>query len=317
MKKHIFLIAAALAMGGAVRAQDWPDKPIRLIAPFMAGGGAERVIRSIANGLGQRLGQPVVVDYKTGAGGNIGAAELARTGSDGYAWMIGPESMVTINPFVYKRLGFEVKEIPAVTLVGGLAHVLVCNPALGVKSVADLVGIARTKPLQYASGGAGTASHLTMEMFLEMANVKMGHVPYRGPSQATSDLLAGHVDCSFAIQPTVADLVKAGRLTGLALSTKDRSVVLPDIPTMQESGFKDFDVPIYTVIYGSQRVPAKVRAKFESALKDVARTPEVQEAIHQSGLVATWTTAETAQSELQRKSKRFEVLLKQLNLSLD
>ena len=134
--------------------------------------------------------------------------------------------------------------------------------------------------------------------------------------------LGGHVR---AIRNGVLDpkevagvpLVHANRLTGLAVSTKDRSSVLPDLPTMQESGFKDFDIPIYTVIYGSNRVPGKVQAKFESALREVARTPEVQEAIHQSGLVATWTTADAAQNELQRKSKRFEVLLKKLNLSLD
>ncbi len=317
MKKYALCLLAALLSAGAAQAQEWPNKPLRMIVPFMAGGGPERVIRSITNGLGQQLGQPVVVDYKAGAGGNIGASELARAGGDGYTWMVGPESVVTINPYVYKRLGFEVKDVPAATLVGGLAHVLVCKPALGVKSVAELVSLAKTKPLVYATGGAGTAAHVAMEMFLEAASLNMTHVPYKGPLAAAQDLLAGHVDCSFVVESTVAEFVKTNKLNGLAVSTKVRSTVLPNLPTMQESGFKDYDVTVYTVIFGAAKVPANIQAKFDAALKVVSASAEVREAIQQSGLIPVWSNSEVAQQEMQRQSQRFGTILKRLNMTLD
>lgn len=317
MRNYALWLLAALFTAGTAQAQEWPNKPIRMIAPFVAGAGPERVIRSITNGLGQRLGQPVVVEYKSGAGGNIGAAELSKAGADGYTWLMGPESIVTINPYVYKRLGFEVKDLPAATLVGGLTHVLVCRPSLGVKNVADLVSLAKTKSLNYATGGAGTASHLAMEMFLEQANLKMTHIPYKGPLAAAQDLLAGHVDCSFVVESTVSEFVKTNRLNGIAVSTKLRSNILPDLPTMQESGFREFDVTIYTVIFGVAKVPANVLAKFEAALKEVSNSPEVREAIQQSGLSPVWSSSEFAQQELQRQSQRFGTSLKRLNMSLE
>lgn len=317
MRKHLLFVALSVLLGGGAQAQEWPNKPLRMIAPFVAGAGPERVIRSITNSLSQRLGQPVVVDYKAGAGGNIGATELARAGADGYSWLIGPDNLVTINPHVYKRTGFEPKDIPAVTLVGGVVHVLVCHPSVGIKSVADLVALAKAKPLSYASGGNGTASHVAMELFLEMAGVSMTHVPYKGPQAATQDLLAGHVPCGFGVQSTVLELVKTNRLTGIAVSTKMRSTVLPELPTMQEAGFKDYDVTVYTVIYGAAKVPANVQARFDQALREVANNPEVKEGMQQGGLIPMWTTSDAAQQELQRQSQRYGVLLRRLNLTLE
>jgi tripartite-type tricarboxylate transporter receptor subunit TctC len=154
-------------------------------------------------------------------------------------------------------------------------------------------------------------------MFLEQANLKMTHIPYKGPLAAAQDLLAGHVDCSFVVESTVSEFVKTNRLSGIAVSTKVRSNILPDLPTMQESGFREFDVTIYTVIFGVAKVPANVLAKFEAALKEVSNSPEVREAIQQSGLSPVWSSSEFAQQELQRQSQRFGTSLKRLNMSLE
>ncbi len=317
MNKHFLLLLAALIVAGAAHAQDWPTKPIRLIAPFSAGGGPERVIRAITGGLSQRLGQPVVLDYKPGAGGNLGATDIANSRPDGYSWMLSPENPVTINPLVYKNLGFKLDEVVSFSLVGSMTQVLACHPRVGAKSVGDLVGLAKSKNLSYASGGAGAPSHLTMEMLLDAANVKMTHVPYRGPSAAIQDLLGGQVDCAFEVQSAVSEHIKSNRLIGIAVSTKGRSSMLPDLPTMQEQGFKDFDATFYIVIFAPRGVPADIQAKFGKALDETIRSAEVKEAMAQNGVKPEGMSGEAAQRELRQNGKRWEVVAKRLQLNLD
>ena len=174
------LLAACFAIGASLPAaaqSNWPNKTIRLIAPYAAGGGPERVLRTIANGLSTRLGQPVIIDYKPGAGGNIGFADLARSAPDGYTWLIGPDTTWTINPYIYRNTGFKTADVVPVNLVSSLIFVLACHPSTQVKTVPDLVARAKAKPMTYATSGAGSPAHVTTEVFMESARIRMTHIP--------------------------------------------------------------------------------------------------------------------------------------------
>ena len=298
-------------------AQTWPTKPIRLIAPQAPGGGPERVIRGIANGLSQRLGQPVVVDYKPGAAGNLGASELARSPADGYTWMLGTETIITLNPLIYKNTGFNKADVVPINLIASLSQLLACNPKVGVRNVAELVSKAKTQPLSYASSGAGSPGHFTMEMLLDSAKVSMTHVPYRGPAPAVQDLIGGQVDCAFLVTAIVAEHIKSGRLQALATSSKGRIGILPDVQTMQEQGFAGFDATFWLAMFSPRGVPADIQAKFSRALDETIRTAEVTDAMAANNTKLEGTSAEAAQRELDAITQRWEKVSKRINLKLD
>jgi tripartite-type tricarboxylate transporter receptor subunit TctC len=319
MKTRAIAAFAALAgLGGTLaHAEDWPSKSIRLVFPSAAGGGPERVIRTMTIGLGKRLGQAVVVDYKPGAGGNIGAADLARSAPDGYSWMLAPETVLTINPLVYKNLGYKADDVVPVRFVGSLSQALACNPAVGAKSVAELVALAKTKDLTFASAGTGSAAHMTMEMFLDATKIKMTHVPYRGVAPALTDLLGGQVDCYFGVVSALAEYIRSGRLVGLAVSSKKRLDNLPGVPTVQELGYKDFDATFYLGVFAPRGVPENIRSRFEKALDETVHTPEFAEAMAANSVTPEDVGPEAAQKELRDAAQRWAVVAKRINLRPD
>lgn len=317
------LIAAGLALASPLAATaqaqaPWPAKPIRLIVPYAPGGGPERVIRTITDGLSKRLGQPVIAEYKPGAAGNIGFAEAARAQPDGYTWLTGPDTTWTINPHIYRNAGFRQADVVPVNLVSSLSFVLACHPSSGVKTAQDLVTRARGgKPLSFASSGAGSAAHVTMAMMMEMGKFEMTHVPYRGPGPAVADLIGGQVDCAFLPASTVQEHVKSGRLNGVAASTRYRVSSMPEVATLQEQGFKDFDAAFYVGFYAPRGVPAEIRTRFEKALDEAIRAPEVLEAFAANANRAEGMNAEASQKELQRVSSQWQGLVKRLGISLE
>ncbi|MBL0420179.1 tripartite tricarboxylate transporter substrate binding protein [Ramlibacter sp. AW1] len=318
--RNLLAVTLAVAAPLAALAQttpNWPSKPIRLIAPYAPGGGPERVIRTISDGLSKRLGQPVIIEYKPGAGGNIGFADLARSAPDGHSWLIGPDTTWTINPAIYKNVGFKTSEVVPTNLVSSLIFVLACHPSTQVKSAQDVVQRAKAQPMSFASSGAGSPAHVTMELMMERAGFRMTHVPYRGPAPAVQDLIGGQVDCAFLPASTVQEHVRAGRLLGVATSTRERVSTMPQIATLQEQGFKDFEVNFYVAMFGHRAVPADVQARFQKALDETIRTPEVNEAFSANGNKPEGTTPEAAQKELQRVSAQWQSVLKRLNLALD
>lgn len=181
-------------------------------------GPSDIVLRPVAQQQHETLRQPVVVDNRPGAGGNIGTSEAARAAPDGYTWLMATDGVVTANPHDYRRLGFRVEDLVPVTIVTHFNQMLVCNPSMGVKSLADLVGKARGETINYASGGPGVPGHLAMELLLEAAKVSMTHIPYKGPAPAMQDVMAGQVPCGFLAGPTVLPQVRAGKLVALAVS---------------------------------------------------------------------------------------------------
>lgn len=298
-------------------AQNWPAKPIRLLAPQPPGGGPDHVLRSIANDLSKRLGQPVLLEHKPGAGGNIAAAELLRTGADGYTWMIGTEAILTINPLIYKNVGFNKADLMPINLIGSFTQVLTCNPAVGVKTVPEMIAKAKTKPMSYASGGAGSPGHLTMEMLLAEAKVSMTHVPYRGPQPAVTDMMGGQVDCGFLVGAAVNEFVKSGRLIALATSSKTRSPLAPDLPTVAEQGFPAINATFWLTAYAARSVPKEILAKFSKALDETIKTPEVRDAMGANSTKVEGMTEEAAQRELEQITLRWSDTAKRVNLKLE
>ncbi len=316
LARHAAIALAAVASLGA-SAQEWPVKPIRMIAPQAPGGGPERVIRAIAQGLGQKLGQPVVVDYKAGAAGNLGTADLARSPADGYTWMLGPENMLTINPFVYKSLGFNRADVAPFNLVASLNQLLACHPKVGASTMQDLVRIAKSRTLTYSSSGPGSIGQLAMEMLLTDLGITMTHIPYRGPAPAVQDVLSGQVDCTFIVSAALVEHVKSKGLVAIATTSQQRIPSVPDVPTMKEVGMPNFEGNFWLAMYAPRGVPKAIQDKFGKALDEVIRSTEVREAMAANNTILVGSTPEVAQAEFSKAAQRWERVAKRMNLNLE
>jgi tripartite-type tricarboxylate transporter receptor subunit TctC len=312
------LVGAIMAVAfSTADAQTWPIKPLRIVVPQPPGGGPDLVIRNIARAMSQKLGQPVVVDYKPGAGGNIAAIEVVRSGADGYTWLLATETLFTINPLLYSNLGFNKNDLLPLSLIGSFTQVLACHPSVGVNTVADLVSKAKAKNLTYASSGNGSPGHLTMAMLLNDAKVDMTHIPYRGPQPAVQDLLGGQVDCAFLVVAAVNEHLKSGRLVAIATSGRQRSETLPNIFTAQEQGFKTVDATFWLGVFGPKGTPSGVQTQFLKALEDALKMQEVKDAFAVNGTKLEGTTPEVAKQELDQIAQRWANVAKKINLKVD
>ena len=238
----LFVLLACLPLGAF--GQAYPTHSVRLVVPFPAGGTTDILARDVAMRLTETLGQSVVVDNRPGAGGNIGSDLVAKSPADGYTLLMGTVGTHAINPSLYSKMPYDhVKDFAPVVLVAGVPNVLVVNPALPVKSVSDLIKLAKDKPgqINFASSGSGTSIHLSGELFKTMAGVEMTHIPYKGSAPALSDLVGGQVQIMFDNLPSALPQIKAGRLRAIAVTSLKRAPVLPDIPTINESGLPGFE----------------------------------------------------------------------------
>lgn len=233
-----------LLVTGVASADSWPIKPIRLVVPYAVGGSTDSTARLVARSLGQRLGQPVVVENRAGAGGAIGHETVSKAPADGYTLLFSAAGPLTVTPHIYAKLNYDpIKSFEPITLVATQPLLLVVNPALKVNSVADLIKEASARPgkLNYVSFGNGSAAHLAGEYFKTLTRVDMKHVPYKGSGPALVDLLAGQIDLMFDVFSTAAPLAKSGKLRALAITSNERSSLFPDVPTMQEAGVPGFE----------------------------------------------------------------------------
>jgi tripartite-type tricarboxylate transporter receptor subunit TctC len=320
-RTRFVLLALALGIGlpsMPVAAQSpWPSKPIRVIVPYPPGGPSDIVMRSAAEKMQVVLKQPIVIDNKPGAGGNLGTAEAARAAPDGHTWLFATDNIVTINPHVYAKLPYKPEELMPVSLVSGFSQTLVCHPGTGVKTLADLVRLARASKLSYASGGAGVPGHLSMELLLATAGIEMQHIPYKGPAPATQDVVGGQVPCGFLAGPTVLPHVKAGKLVALAVSGAKRSPMLPEVPTVAEQGYPGFDATFMLVVLAPQGTPEAIVAAFQKALVDAMRLPDVVDKLRQSDQDVIASSPAQAAEVLAATSKKWGVVAKKIGLSLD
>jgi tripartite-type tricarboxylate transporter receptor subunit TctC len=285
----IVRLAAALAVTALpwhAHAQAWPSKPIRYVVPFAAGGSTDIMGRTIAEKLSVALGQPVVVENKPGAGGGLGAAEVAKAAADGYTIMGGTISTHAINASLYKDLPYDpVKDFVAVTLIARVPNMLVVNNDVKAKDVGELIKLMKATPgkWNFASAGNGTSQHLSGELFKGMAGVEMQHIPYKGSPPALTDVMGGSVSMTFDNITTAWPLAKGGKLRALAVTTAKRSPVAPDVPTLAESGLPGYEVGSWQGVFAPAGTPPDIVKRLNTEIVKIINTPEVQKKLIELG----------------------------------
>ncbi|HRM67782.1 MAG TPA: tripartite tricarboxylate transporter substrate binding protein [Comamonas denitrificans] len=309
----LLLLAAPLSM-----AQAWPARPIRLVVPFPPGGLIDNMARLVGNRLAQELGQPVVIDNKPGAGGNVGAAEAARAPADGYTLLMASPAL-TISPAIYKNLPYQPSQLAPVALLGRVPNVLLVNPASGIGKVQELVGRAKAKPgqLNYASNGNGTSLHLSAELFKRRSETFITHVPYRGAAAAITALLSGEVDMMFDNLPSAIGQIQAGKLRALAVTTAQRSSALPDVPTLAEAGMEGFNVSAWFGVAAPAGLPAPVATRLADALQKVVQQPEVAAAMQRQGADPAFMDAASAAAALNADAAQWKQVAAFAKIQLD
>ncbi len=276
------LPAAPVAAQGA-----YPNRPIRLIAPFPPGGTSDVLARLLAQKLTEGLGQPVAVENRPGAGGNIGHEIAAKAPADGYTLLLTNSSTLVTNPHLYKRLGFDpIADFTPIAMVAQAGQVLVVHPSVPANSVAELTALVKGKPGQFnfGSGGIGIQSHISGEMYKSATGVNIVHVPYKGTIQAVTDLVAGQIQIVFSDMVPAMPQIKAGKLRALAVTSPQRSAALPEVPTMIEAGVPDFDASVWWAIIGPRGLPAEVVNRVNADLGRIMNLAEVKEAYAKLGV---------------------------------
>jgi tripartite-type tricarboxylate transporter receptor subunit TctC len=285
----LLLAVIALAFSAAAQAQAWPSKPIRYIVIFAPGGTTDILARMIAPKLSDALGQPVVVENRAGAGGNLGAEMIAKAPPDGYTIGSGTVSSHAINATLYSKLPYDpAKDFSPITMLATLPNMLVVHPSLGVNNVAELVALLKANPNKYSFGSAGngTSQHMSGEMFKTITGTSMQHIPYTGSGPMIPDLLAGTISMSFENLTTAYPPVKQGRLKALAVTTQKRSFVAPDVPTMQEAGLAGYDITSWQALFAPAGVPKEIIARLHAETAKALKSPDVAKRLEELGLDA-------------------------------
>jgi tripartite-type tricarboxylate transporter receptor subunit TctC len=311
-------LVAGLCIAAAVQAQGvWPEKTVRFIVPLPPGGPSDIVLRGAIDKMQPLLKQPLIVDNKPGAAGSVGAGEATRAAPDGYTWLWTTDTLVTVNPHVYPRLPFKPDDLTPVMRASSFSQTLVCNPAVGAKTLADLVRLAKTSKLSYATGGAGSPGHLTTEMFMSTAGIDMTHVPYKGPAPAMQDVLGGQVQCGFLAGPTVLPHIRAGKLVALAVSGVNRSSLLPEVPTVAESGYPGFDATFSLVLFAPKGTPAPVIETMHSAMAAALKQADMVERLRQTDQEVIAASPAATAARLAADHKTWGAVAKKIGLQLE
>ena len=284
-----FATALALAAASHAPAQTWPTKTITLVVPQAPGGSSDILGRTVAERLGPRLGQSVIVENRVGAGGNIGTGQVANATPDGHTLVLGYVGTMAINPSLYASVPFD--PVNSFTNIVGLADVplvLVVRADFPAKTLDELVALARSKPLTFGSAGNGTMNHMAGELLNQHAKVKIAHIPYRGVAASVTDVAGGIVDMAFASAPSIVGHVKGGRLRAIAVTSPARSKALPDVPTMMESKTGAISVSTWYSIIGPKGLPQAVVTRIQSEVLKIFEAPEMRERLDSLGAVP-WT----------------------------
>jgi tripartite-type tricarboxylate transporter receptor subunit TctC len=320
-KLHLACAALLSCAAFTVSAQGaYPSQPIKLIVPFPPGGGTDIVTRLMSDKLRTATGWTLIVDNKAGAGGNIGMDALAKAKADGYTLGMGQTANLAINPSLYPKLPYDAtKDFVPVALVAGQPVVLVVNASSRIKKLADLVAAAKEKPsaLTMASAGSGTVGHLTGEIFAKQAAIKITHVPYRGAGPAATDLLGGQVEFYFATPQAVVPFVKAGKLRALAVSSAKRLPVLPDVPTVEESGYKGFETTDWKMLVAPAGTPPEVIKRVNAEVDKAMARPDTIAQLLAEGSVPMSGTPQQAAQLLKSEQQRWSAVVRDSNVKVD
>jgi tripartite-type tricarboxylate transporter receptor subunit TctC len=320
MKMPVCLAVLSLAVlpAASLHAQEWPAKPIRIIVPFAPGGVADNSARVVAEPLGQRLAQQIVVENRPGASGNIGAASVAQSAPDGYTLLLGFDGTMVINPHVFSKIPFDtLKDFAPVTKLGDATLILVAHPSSGVKNLNELIQSAKSKPFSYGSSGTGGTPHLIGELLKQRTGAQLEHVPYKGGGQAMADVLGGQIPLVFTAIATAQQYVRAGRLLGLGVPSARRSPALPEVPTFVESGLTGFDVSSWTGIFAPAKTPRAVVERLRNELAVVLKSDFVRERYAILGIEPVGNTPDEFSEQVKADLARWEKVVKAANVRVE
>ncbi len=322
MKKTVgcVLVGMLCAMPWLAAAQGWPSRPIRFIVPFPPGGGTDVNARMIAPRLTAALGQQVVVENRSGAGGMVGTEFVAKSAADGYNMVIATIGPIAINQSLYAKMTYDAaRELAPVTITGEVPNGLVVHPTLPAKSLRELIALAKQRPreLNYGSSGPGAGDHLAAEMLNVMAGIRMTHVPYKGGPPAMVDLMAGNIQLIFATLATGMPYIRAGRVRTLAVASRQRFALLPEVPTVAEAGVPGFAVNNWAGIFVAAGTPRAIIDRLNSEIVKALGAPEVRQKLLEMGLVADTNTPEQFANFIQSETVKWAKVVKDANIRLD
>ena len=323
MKERALLAALFLVtLAGTlpVCAQEYPHKPLRLIVPFAPGGGNDTVARAIAQSAGASLGQPVVVDNRPGAGGMLGAQLAAKSPPDGYTLFLGGVGSHAVNPNLHARLPYDpVKDFAPITLIASAPSVLVVHPSLPARTLAEFTALAKASPgrINYASNGNGSSAQLAAVLYESMAGVRMVHVPYKGLAPALVDLLAGEVQAMFSSVVAIVPNIKAGRLRALAVTGRRRAALLPEVPTLDESGVPGYEAGSWYGILAPAGTPQAIVVKLHEAIARALAQPEVRERLVSEGAEVIGSTPEAFAAHITAELARMGKLIRDAGIRME
>ena len=316
---------AALSVAGVFAvpnafAQNYPNRPIKLIAPYPAGGGVDSVARLLGEKLSARLNQAIVIDNKPGAAGTIGADALAKSSADGYTLMLGSITDYAIAPNIHKSLGFDMrKDFAPIAELGYGTVVLVVNADFAARNVKELIAMAKAKPgdLSFASSGLGGLQHLNGEMFKQMAGVDLVHIPYKGSTQLLPDLLAGRVPMAFDSLPPHLPHIKSGKVRALAVASAARSSAIPDVPTMAEAGITGYESATNYTLFAPAGTSKDVVSMLNKEVNLILKTPEVREKLTSMGITITGDTVDSVEKRIPAEIDKWNRVVKNGNLKFE
>ena len=318
--RYLLAIVASLAMlatqASAQDVSNYPNRPIHIIVCVPAGGGVDTVTRFIAERMEKKLGQPVVVENRAGAGGNIGAEVVFKSDPDGYTLLASQPAPITVNPLLYKHIAFDPTKFEPVAIMTIIPNVLLVRENFPAKTAQEFLAYAKANPgkINYASQGIGTTSHLTAALLEKLANVKLQHVPYKGTAPALTDLIAGHVDMMFSELASAKKFSDAGRARILAVATKKRLPQLPNVPTFEELGVKGFESITWNAISAPPKTPRAIVAKLNEAVEDVLASPEAKEHFAKINAQPASGTPAQATSFIEEQTKLWGGVIKQAGI---
>jgi tripartite-type tricarboxylate transporter receptor subunit TctC len=307
------VVAIPIAASSATGAQEYPTRPITLIVPYTAGGGNDLLARAAADKMSKTLGQHIVIENRGGAGGSIATRAIAKAEPDGYTLGLGGTGTLAINPTLYPNVGYDPrKDFAPVGLIAASALVICLDPSLPVRSVADLIALAKREPskINYASAGTGSGIHLATEYFAAMAGIKLTHIPYKGAAPALTDVIGGHVAFYFSSMPAAVGLVKDGKVRALAVTGSKRSPVLPDVPTVAEAALPGYEAVLHYGIVGPAGTPRPIIEKLSAALRAALTSDEVRARIADDGAEPVGSTPEEYAADIDREETKWSAIVK-------
>ena len=317
----VAMLAAAFCatLPAPAAAQSWPNRVVTLVVPFPAGGPTDVIARAVAADLADKLGQQVVVENRAGAGGNVGAATVAKATPDGYTLLLGTTSAVN-NRFMYRNLSFDTdRDFAPIVLISKTPIVFVANPSTGLKTLADLIARARANPgkLNYGSPGHGTAAHITAELLQSIAGFKITHVPYRGSAPMIADLLGNQIDLGADLFPTQIPQLKAGKYAGIALTSLTRSAALPDLPTVAESGFAGFEAASWNSLLAPTGAPAEAIAKLNAIVNAYLKSERGKQDLAKFEMQAGGGTPDDLKAFMANEAAKWGPIIKAANITIE